>query len=264
MEANILFDLMKLDKILYFILGIFLIVLISKILEHWSKNLQERFIRQKLTILQISTAFIFIFYLVGTVALFYVIFRPTKEVLVAMGGSAAVAIGLALKDLVESIIAGFILLLDRPFQVGDRVTFSDNYGEIVSIGPRSVRLQTLDDNLVTIPNSKFLSDVVSSGNSGALDMMIVINFYISIEEDLEKVKNLLHETVITSKFVFLERPVVVVFEEIPISNTFVIKVSAKCYVLDCKYEKALQSDIVLRANKIFREEGILRPSSVSQ
>ncbi len=43
-----------------------------------------------------------------------------------------------------------------------------------------MRLVTLDDNLVTIPNSKFLTDVVSSGNSGALDMMVVVSFHLSI------------------------------------------------------------------------------------
>jgi len=52
---------------------------------------------------------------------------------------------------VAVLVAGLLLLFDRPFRVGDRVSFNDVYGEIVSIGLRTVRLQTLDDNLVT-PN----------------------------------------------------------------------------------------------------------------
>lgn len=43
--------------------------------------------------------------------------------MLAAGGSIAVAVGLSLKDLAASVVAGLILLFDRPFQVGDRVTF---------------------------------------------------------------------------------------------------------------------------------------------
>ena len=157
------------------------------------------------------------------------------------------------------MIAGFILLFDRPFQVGDRVSFGDVYGEIKNIGLRSVRLVTLDDNLVTIPNSKFLTDVVSSGNSGALDMMVVTDFYVGLYENINVVKEILHEVVITSRFIFLEKPVSITYQEIAISNTFVIKVSVKAYVLDVKYEKAFLSDITERGNKHLNKNNIQRP-----
>ena len=120
---------------------------------------------------------------------------------------------------------------------------------------------SLDDNLVTIPNSKFLTDVVASGNSGALDMMIEANFHVSIYENLERIKTLLHEVVITSRFVFLEKSVIITFDEVPISNTFVIKVSVKAYVLDVKFAKAFLSDLIARGNKILLENSISRPNS---
>lgn len=265
MEANTttlyILDFLKLDKLFLFVFLIVCIVFLVKIINIWSEKLQEKFSGKRLVILQVATIFSFFLYLSGFLGSFYMVFKPSKEVLVTIGGSAAVAIGFALKDLVGSVIAGFILLFDRPFQVGDRVNFADVYGEIKSIGLRSVRLQTLDDNLVTIPNSKFLTDVVSSGNSGALDMMIEANFHVSIYENLERIKTLLHEVVITSRFVFLEKAVIITFDEIPISNTFVIKVSVKAYVLDVKFEKAFLSDLIARGNKILLENQITRPSS---
>jgi len=236
--TTFILETFKLDKIALFIFLIFCIVIFVKFLTTWSKKIQNKYTSKRLIVLQLTTMFSFSLYLFGTMGVFYFIFRPTKEVLLAVGGSAAVAIGFALKDLVGSIIAGFILLFDRPFQVGDRVQFGDDYGEIMSIGLRSVKLNTLDDNLVTIPNSKFLTDTVASGNAGALDMMVVGHFYVSIYESLDRVKDILHEVVITSRFVFLEKPIKIIFEEVAISNTFVIKVSVKSYVLDVKYEKA--------------------------
>ena len=113
--------------------------------------------------------------------------------------------GIALKDVTASLIAGLILLFDRPFQVGDRVEFNGIYGDIVSIGLRSVRLNTLDDNLVTIPNARFITDVVASGNAGALDMMVVCSFYVALDADLQKVKSLIHEVVVTSRFAYLKK-----------------------------------------------------------
>ena len=263
----LIFDFFKFDKILLFIFLTIIIFAIVKLVTHWSTQMQNKFSSKRLVILQLTTVFSFIAYLFGILSVFYMVFQPSKELLVAVGGSAAVAFGFALKDLVGSMIAGFILLFDRPFQVGDRVSFGDVYGEIKNIGLRSVRLATLDDNLVTIPNSKFLTDVVSSGNSGALDMMIVTSFHVSIYQDLEYVKKLLHEVVITSRFAFLEKPVVVTFEEIPLSNSFVIKVNLKAYVIDVKYEKAFLSDITARGSRVLNENSIMRPvinTSVNQ
>ena len=255
----LIFDFLKLDKIALFLFLIICILFVVKIISLWSERIQEKFSGKRLLILQVTTIFTFTAYLFGFLGAFYFVFKPSQELLVAVGGSAAVAFGFALKDLVGSMIAGFILLFDRPFQVGDRVSFGDTYGEIKSIGLRSVRLVTLDDNLVTIPNSKFLTDVVSSGNSGALDMMVVVNFHVSIFQELEVVKKILHEVVITSRFVFLEKPVSVTFEEIATSDNFVIKVNVKAYVLDVKYEKAFYSDIVTRGSHILRSYNIERP-----
>lgn len=256
----LVFDFLKIDKILLFIFLLSCIYITVKIVLLWSSKIQQKFVGQRLIILQVTTVFSFVAYLFGFLAVFYYVFQPSRELLVAVGGSAAVAFGFALKDLVGSMIAGFLLLFDRPFQVGDRVNFGDVYGEIKNIGLRSVRLVTLDDNLVTIPNSKFLTDVVSSGNSGALDMMVVIPFYLSIYQDLRIARKLLYEVAITSRFVFLEKPVSINFEEIAISNNFVIKASLKAYVLDVKFEKSFMTDVVSRGSKIFADNKIKRPT----
>ena len=259
----VIFDFFKLDKVVLFLSLLLCIYIVVKLVSIWSEKMQVKFSGKRLVILQITTIFSFVAYLFGVIGVFYYVFQPSRDMLIAFGGSAAVAFGFALKDLVGSMIAGFILLFDRPFQVGDRVSFGDVYGEIKSIGLRSVRLNTLDDNLVTIPNSKFLSDVVSSGNSGALDMMVVIPFYVSIFQDLDDVKKLLHEVVITSRFAYLEKPVSIVFEEVSLSNTFVIKANIKAYVLDVKYEKAFLSDVTSRGNKVLKAKKIMRPEIIS-
>lgn len=255
------FELIDPQKIIALLIGFALMSLAVRLIKGLTHRVQKTYPSYRLLSLQIATVFTFSIYIFGTIGLIYAIFRPPKELLLALGGSAAVAVGFALKDLVSSIIAGLILLFDRPFQVGDRVSFGDTYGEIVNIGLRAVRLNTLDDNLVTIPNSKFLTDVVASGNSGALDMMVCVNFMVSTSTDLRRVRDLLYEVVVTSKYAYMRKPVNIVFEEKIEGHYMGITVTVKAYVLDVIYEKAFQSDIVLRGNEVLNKEQTLRPQN---
>lgn len=247
-------------KIVLLLLGISALYFINKFARFVFDKLMVKLPTNRFTILQIATLFSFILYIFGTFALILGILNPPKEFLYAAGGSMAVAVGIALKDVVASVIAGLVLLFDRPFIVGDRVQFGDTYGEIISIGLRSVRLQTLDDNIITIPNSRFMNEMVASGNFGALEMMIVCDFHIALNADIEKAKEIIREVIVTSRYAYLKKPVSFAINEVEIAECLAIRIKAKAYVLDIRYEKAFQSDVVTRAAQLFNEQGIARPT----
>ncbi len=243
--------------------GIGCLVFIAGALNRLASKASDRFPSHRLLFLQIVTTLNFCIYIFGGALLIYIALSPAKELLIALGGGAAVAIGLSLKDLVASLVAGLTLLFDRPFLVGDRVQFGDVYGEIKSIGLRSVKLVTLDDSLVTIPNARFISDVVSSGNAGALDMMIVIPFHVALDADIELARQLIYETVVTSRYVYLAKPVTIVASEIVLGHNLALQLSAKAYVLDVQYEKSFQTDVVMRVTQAFIAHHIQRPLTFS-
>lgn len=251
--------LFQLDRVFLLLLALGCLVLFVKGISHMADSLYQRIPRRRILISQVATTLNFSIYIFGGPFLFYAILQPPREVMLAATGSIAVALGLSLKDLVASVIAGFILLFDRPFQVGDRVAFGDVYGEIESIGLRSVRLVTLDDNLVTIPNNRFMSDVVSSGNAGALDMMLLFDFYIALDADIRKARDLLYEVVVTSRYAYLKKPVNIVMTEMAVAERLAIQLRAKAYVIDVRFEKAFQTDVVLRATEAFNRHQIKRP-----
>ncbi|MEE3191105.1 MAG: mechanosensitive ion channel domain-containing protein, partial [Pseudomonadota bacterium] len=109
---------------------------LAKTLNNVSNRLMEKIPARRFFILQISTLLSFALYIFGTVGLLIGVLQPPKELIFAAAGSVAVALGFALKDIAASLVAGILLLFDRPFRVGDRVSFGDTYGEIVSIGLR--------------------------------------------------------------------------------------------------------------------------------
>lgn len=263
-QVNTLFEMtqkLNLTRMLGFFFGMVFLVVLVKVLQFWSDHLYKRFPLRRLLLLQIFTTLSFMLYIFGTVGLLYSTFRPTNEMLIAFGGTAAVAFGFAIKDFVGSLVAGLILLFDRPFQVGDRVSFENVYGEIKSIGLRAVRLVTLDDNVVTIPNNKFITEKVASGNAGELNMMVETFFYINLLEDFEKVKTLIYEVICTSRYCYLNKPILITAKEEEVARQLALKIAVKSYVLDVKFEKAFETDIVIRVQKAFQEHKIQRPGA---
>jgi small-conductance mechanosensitive channel len=252
-------DVFSVTKVALLIFGVVCLGLAVKFVSSFGASLHKRLPSRRLLIAQVITTLSFAIYILGGSFIFYGVVQPPKTLLLAVSGTLAVALGLSLKDLVSSVVAGVILLFDRPFQVGDRVTFENVYGEIQTIGLRAVRLVTLDDSVVTIPNSKFITDVVSSGNFGELDMMIETNFHFSLDSDLQRAREILYETAVTSRFVFLKKPVTIVFSEVDFARRPAMQIRVKCYVIDVRFEKALQTDILSRGNEALKSAGIPRP-----
>jgi small-conductance mechanosensitive channel len=225
-------------------------------------RLGARLSHRRLLLDQLATIGRFVLYLIGTLVVVAVSINLSKEVVLALTGTAAVAIGFALKDLAASVIAGVIIIIDRPFQVGDRVKFGDVYGDITAIGLRSVRLMTLDCNVVTIPNNKFLTEMVASGNWGALEMMVEMDFFVGPDQDIALAKRLVEECLTTSRYVYLSKPWVVLVNQVIERDYFAVRLRAKAFVLDVQYQLLFHSDVTERVLEAFRAHGGVEPPAV--
>lgn len=214
------------------------------------------FSASRLTVQKIYTIVQFIVYITSTVAVILLSFRIDETTMAVIGGSLAVAVGFAMKDLVASYIAGLIIMLDRPFNVGDRVKFAGEYGDVIEVGLRSVRMRTLDDSIVTIPNSKFLTDITVSGNAGELDMQVVIDFVIATDQDAETARTIITEAALSSRYIYLAKPLTVLINQWYNERAFGIRLRLKAYVLDTRYEKEFESDISTRVIQEFQARGI--------
>jgi small-conductance mechanosensitive channel len=224
------------------------------------ERLSKQFANRRLLLQQIATILQFIIYIGTGASVVLLSFRLDAGVLAIIGGTVAVSVGFAVKDVVASFIAGIMIMIDRPFQVGDRIDFGGQYGDVTAIGLRSVRVVTLDDNVVTIPNNKFISEITSCGNYGALDMQVVMDFFIGVDQDVPIARAIVNEAAVTSRYVYLPKPVVVHIKQMVTDNYVAIRVRLKSYVLDTKYENAFVTDVNLRVIAAFREHGIMPPA----
>ncbi len=242
---------------LFVILGVWIAL---RFFNNFIENLGDQFTARRMLFQRIGTVVQFFVYIVTIAAVIALSIRFDRRVLALIGGTAAVAIGFAVRDLVASFIAGVMIMIDQPFQVGDRVAFGGEYGDITAIGLRSVRLQTLNDNTVTIPNNKFLTDLTSCGNYGALDMQVVMDFYIGVDQDVTKARDIVTEAGLTSRYVHLPKPVVVLVKQVIQENYVAVRLELKAYVLDTQYEKSFETDVNLRVMRAFEKHRIGPPA----
>lgn len=82
-------------------------------------------------------------------------FDVDVSALVATLGVGSLAVALAAKETLEDTLAGFVIMIDRPFRIGDRIEIQDldTWGDVMDIGLRSSRVRTRDNRMVIVPNS---------------------------------------------------------------------------------------------------------------
>jgi small-conductance mechanosensitive channel len=231
-----------------------------RLLDRVGDGFAQRFSNRRPSIQKVQTMARFVVYIATLAMVLSLSVRLDPTALTVIGGALAFAVGFALRDLVASFIAGVTILFDRPFQVGDRVTYGGEYGDIIQIGLRSVRMNTLDHNIITIPNNKVFTDVTSSANYGALEMQVAMDFYVGMDQDAELAATLIREACLSSPYVFLGQPVPVLAKQVILHDYVAIHLKARPYVFDCQYEKPFETDVHFRVLEAFRARGIQPPA----
>lgn len=182
---------------------------------------------------------------------------PSRETFFAGVASVGIAIGLGAQDLVKNLIGGFVVLADRPFQLGDRVRIGEAYGEIDHIGLRSTKLTTPDDTRVTVPNADILDKQVFNANSGVPDCQVVTDLYLPPDADPEEALRIGLESAYTCPYLLIKKPITALVADGFDTRPY-LRLRIKAYVYDHRFEPAMQSDITVRAKGEFLRRGWLR------
>lgn len=178
--------------------------------------------------------------------------------LLAVSGLLGAALGFGLKDLFASVVGGLVVVLERPYQVGDKVEMDGEYGEVTDIGLRATRLVTPDDTAVAVPNNAAFDGTVANANAGTPEMLVVVDLHVHPEADQETAARILEDTLVTSRYVNLseDRPHTVLVRDGPAYRT----IRGKAYVNDLREEFEFESDVTRRALAGFERAGIDPPA----
>ncbi len=124
--------------------------------------------------------------------------------LVAMLGAAGLAIGLALRAQLSNVASGLLIILFRPFSVGNYIEGGGSAGTVEKIELMSTEVRTPDNVTVIIPNSKLTADkVINYSHRDNRRLKIVIG--VSYKADLKKIRDVL-QSIIEKEDLVLKEP----------------------------------------------------------
>ncbi|MEF8853820.1 MAG: mechanosensitive ion channel family protein [Haloarculaceae archaeon] len=104
-----------------------------------------------------------------------------------LGGAIALAVGFAAQDVIANFVAGVFIIQDEPFTVGDWIEWDGNSGIVREVGLRVTKLDTFDNQLVTVPNSDLAGGAVL--NNVANDRRRVsVGFGVGYDDDIERAR----------------------------------------------------------------------------
>jgi len=185
------------------------------------------------------------------------ILRLSTTQLLAVSGLIGAAIGFGLRDLVAGVVGGLVLVTERPYQVGDKVTLDDNYGEVVDIGLRATTLRTPDDTAIVVPNDVLFTDSLANVNDGSPEMLVTVELAVAPDADRDEAMSVVADAMATSAYVHVDddHPLTVLVEDEVSYRT----VRGRAYVADHRDEQAFASDVTRRSLDAFEDRGIGTP-----
>lgn len=132
--------------------------------------------------------------------------------LIAFIGAIGLAIGLALQGSLANFAAGLLLIVFRPFRVGDWIDVGDVSGYVEDLELLTTILRTLDNRTVIIPNGKLTDDnIINYSTLGVLRLDLVLG--VAYDSDLKQVKTVIRQVLSEDRRILAEpEPVVGVLE----------------------------------------------------
>lgn len=186
----------------------------SILLEAWGKKVAEKTgSRINTDLIPLFSKIIRIFILIAAGLIILSKFGVKVSPLVASLGIVGFAIGFALKDSLANLIGGFVLLLDKSFVVGDKVTIDNHTGTIEDIGLRNTRIKTFDNEIIIIPNGELMNKSFKNFVLPDPTIRVVVNFSVAYGIRIERVEKVIMDVILKMEGVVNEPEPQVVFRE---------------------------------------------------
>ena len=148
-----------------------------------------------------------VIFLIGLVVALSQLGMDIGPMLAAIGGAGFV-IGFALQSTLSNFAAGVMILLYRPYEIGDIVTVSGTTGKVKAMTLVSTTVITPDNQVIVVPNSNIWGDVITNV-TGSDTRRVDLVFGIGYDDDMDKAQALLEE-IATSHPMVLDTPETVV------------------------------------------------------
>jgi len=174
--------------------------------------------------------------------------------IVALLGAAGLAIGLALQGTLTNIASGIVLLVLRPFKVGDAVDIGGTMGVVDEIGLFVTEMHTFDNIAVTMPNSRVWGNIIKNLSKNETRRVDLV-FGIGYEDDIDKAMEIIGEVFDSEERILDEPAPVINVTELGGSS---VDIMARPWVKTSDF-LATKMDVTKKVKERFDEAGISIP-----
>ena len=181
---------------------------------------------------------------------------------VAGAGVAGIAIGFAAKDTLSNLIAGVLLIIDRPFEVGDRIEVwtapknAATWGDVIHIGLRATKIRTTDNIVIIIPNNEIMKRDIINYTTVTKEIRVRVPIGVAYDADIKKAKELIIKTALELDWVMQEPAPKVVVRSFGDSA---VDLQARIWISRPRRRMDTISHVTDRVKEVFQEEGIEIP-----
>ncbi len=181
---------------------------------------------------------------------------------VAGAGVMGIAIGFAAKDTLSNLIAGVLLIIDRPFEIGDRIEVwsapagSASWGDVIDIGLRATKIRTTDNIIIIIPNNEIMKRDIVNYTTLSTDIRVRIPVGVSYDTDINKAKSVILEVAKGAEWVLKDPPPTVVVRQFGASS---VDLQLRVWIKDARKRMDTISYMTDKMKEAFDREGIEIP-----
>jgi len=180
----------------------------------------------------------------------------TLSNLTILFGAFGVGIGFGLQNIFNNLVSGFILLFERPIQIGDTVEVGHLIGNVKSIGIRSSNIRTFDGAEVIVPNGQLISNEVVNWTLSDQQRRIEIITGVAYGSDPHKVRKLFLEILEKHPDVIDYPPPMVLFNDLGESS---LDFRLLFWTSNISEWLRIRSEMVFKIHDMLKKEGIEIP-----
>ncbi|MFC1799256.1 mechanosensitive ion channel family protein [Thermodesulfobacteriota bacterium] len=181
---------------------------------------------------------------------------------IAGAGVAGIAVGFAAKDTLSNLIAGVLLILDRPFEMGDRIEVwsaprgTATWGDVIDIGLRATKIRTTDNLIIVIPNNEIMKRDIVNYTLISSRIRVRIDIGVAYDTNIKKAKSIILNVADSLEWILKDPAPKVVVRNFGESS---VDLQLRVWIKDARKRMDTISSVTDEVKERFDQEGVEIP-----